>query len=160
MGYREMAHAKKYTDMHQIVIDRKAIEERKDSLAFLQATLDATDDGIIIIDREQKICHYNCKFIQMWKIGEGALATKKQRNVLTLMLKQLKNPEAYIEKEMQLYVQPEIEGYDVFELKDERTFECYSKPQWLEGEIVGRVLSFRDITEQKRTERKYLILSE
>ncbi|RCJ40277.1 hypothetical protein A6770_10835 [Nostoc minutum NIES-26] len=48
--------------------------------------------------------------------------------------------------------QPDLESYDILELKDGRVFAQYSQPQWLDDKIVGRVWSIWDITDYKQVE--------
>lgn len=152
LGYFEVSNASQYTDARQESLDRKSVEIVKELPSFLQSAFDALADGIIVFDCRQNICHYNSKFIEMWKVGDERLGIKDQRDLIALLLDKLKSPESYIEKEGKLCTQPKMEGYDVLELKDGRVFERYSKPQWLNSEVVGRVLSFHDITKHRQAE--------
>src|SRR5256886_12709063 len=55
---------------------------------------------------------------------------------------------------MEIYASAPPESFDVLEFADGRVFERYSKIQSIEKRSVGRVWSFRDITERKRAEEK------
>ena len=61
--------------------------------------------------------------------------------------RQLANPNGFSRASRELYAEPGARVLDVLEFKDGRVFERYSRPQYVDGEIVGRVWSFRDVTD-------------
>ncbi len=124
------------------------------SISLLQATLDSTADGILVVDRHGSIVEYNQRFLQMWGISGSFHSPRNDTQSIQLVLEQVRNPEHFLNKIKELYKQPESESYDTIEFKDGRVFERYSKPQKLDGKIVGRVWSFRDVTLRKRLEQK------
>jgi PAS domain S-box-containing protein len=123
------------------------------SLSLLQATLESTADGLLVVDREGKVTIFNSKFLALWRIPESLAESRDDSLLLQYVLDQLQNPGAFMDKVKNLYSQPDAESFDVLEFKDGRVFERYSKPQRIGEEIIGRVWSFRDVTEQRQTEK-------
>ncbi len=139
-----------------ILIDisaHKRIEEEKEqNISLLRATLDSTADGILVVDSTGKISDFNKQFAKMWRIPETILDTHDDKKAIDFVLDQLKNPKGFISKVEELYANPEKESYDTLEFKDGRYFERFSHPQKIDGKPVGRVWSFRDITERKQAQ--------
>src|SRR5208283_509186 len=73
--------------------------------------------------------------------------------MLSHVLNQLVDPEGFLSNVQLLYGSIE-EDKDTLRFKDGRTFERYSASIVLNGDTIGRVWSFRDITERKQTERQ------
>ncbi|HCS49928.1 MAG TPA: hypothetical protein DIW61_17445 [Candidatus Aminicenantes bacterium] len=137
------------------ITERKSAEEALlRTVSLLEATLDSTADGILVVDLEGKIKRFNENFKKMWRIPPAILETGEDDRALGFVLDQLKDPEEFLSKVRQLYGKVLAESYDVLEFKDGRVFERFSRPQLLEGTPVGRVWSFRDVTERVKDEEK------
>ena len=133
---------------------KRAEDDLKYSVSLLNASLDSTADGILIVDREGKITQWNRKFAEMWNIPEEILSTRNDATVVNSILSQLSDPDLFLSKVKDIYAQPNESSFDSIDFMDGRIFERYSQPQKICEEIVGRVWSFRDITKRKQAENK------
>lgn len=125
-------------------------ENTEAGLSLLAATLESTADGILVVDATGKITSFNRKFAEMWRIPEEIMKSGSDDAALEHVLAQLAHPEEFIAKVVELYRQPDAHSFDVLEFVDGRVFERYSQPQRVDGVAVGRVWSFRDVTERRR----------
>jgi PAS domain S-box-containing protein len=138
--------------LHDVTEQRRAEEQRERSLSLLEATLESTADGILVTSRAGRIVRFNQKFASMWRIPQELLATGDAERAVAFVLDQFQQPRAFLDRLDRLYAQPEAESFDTLRLRDGRVFERYSQPQRLLGEVVGRVYSFRDVSERAHAE--------
>jgi PAS domain S-box-containing protein len=126
--------------------------ELRRSFSLLGAALDSTADGILVVDLEGKVTFFNRQFLYYWRIPESLAATRDDARLLQFVREQLEDPVAFLARVRELYRSPEEVSFDVLKFKDGRVLERYSQPQRLDGRVVGRVWSFRDVTERRRAE--------
>lgn len=119
--------------------------------ALLHSTLESTTDGILTVDLKGTVVSHNQRFLEMWQL-EPSDVEPEGRNRLVRALDRLADPESFLERVQELRAAPEATGTDLLEFRDGRTLHRTTQPHRLGDRIVGRVWSFRDITEQRRTE--------
>jgi PAS domain S-box-containing protein len=152
-GPKDVALFESIAGQIAMAIERKRSEERlTQSISLLQATLDSTEEGILVVDKSGKITSYNNQFVTMWRLPRDVMESGDDERALQHVVEQLKHPEGFVAKVRQLYDRPEENSFDVLAFNDGRIFERYSLPQRVEGKPVGRVWSFRDITARKKAE--------
>jgi PAS domain S-box-containing protein len=148
-----------------VLVFRDVTEEyrRRDEIAqsasLLSATLESTADGILVINTDGIMSLYNQRFVEMWHIPRTILKDNVDETMLQYVVRQMANPEDFLTKVRELYDTPEASSVDLLNLADGRAFESYSQPQRQGEKIVGRVWSFRDITE-KETAKQSLVENE
>ncbi|HWD96677.1 MAG TPA: EAL domain-containing protein [Acidimicrobiales bacterium] len=126
--------------------------ELRDTFSLLNATLESTADGILVVDLNRHIASINRQYLRMWHLDDKDISLGDDELLVAAVLNQVKDPAHFLARIEELYRAPHAESEDVVEFNDGRIFQRLSKPQYIDGEVVGRVWSFIDVTTQKHLE--------
>lgn len=148
-----MQNAKSYTDYLELTVQERTYSLEK-SLSLTRATLESSYNGIVIINNAGELVDYNSYFVEMWEIPPALLKQRKYEDVQNHMLLLLHNPKEFLD--VMNHHSESVDKSDIFILKLEhkRFFEFYSQPHIVNDCLVGRVWSFRDITQRAELEKK------
>ena len=141
--------------VEDITEHKRAGEALRQKEIYLQGILESTADGILAIDQQGKVIRANQKFADLWKLPQSLMDSGDDEKMLNFVLDQLIDPDAFVKKVRSLYGTVESDMDNLY-FKDGRIFERNSSPLEQEGNVIGRVWSFRDITEKRRMEEEIL----
>lgn len=145
-----------YEQQQQLQLQQLHLErvnqQLAESLSTLQATLDATADGILVLDRAGNIIHFNHRLPQVLGLVDGADSSINRGTLLPPIQTYLQqNPELW--QILSLAIEDSIcKELDLVTATNTKHIECCGWPQHIDGEITGQVWSFRDVTDRKRAE--------
>ena len=122
------------------------------SLSVMTATLHSTWDGILVTADDGRITGYNSTYVDMWRIPAGSMDASDHRALLDLTSVQSIDAARFVARVDEIYAMAMPESFDVLSLADGRTFERFSKTLLVDERAVGRVWSFRDITQRRQAE--------
>lgn len=136
------------------VLDRKTAQRTLgESVSVLQATLNATAEGILVLDFAGQLVSYNRRFLDMWKVPEELLDSKRAEILLHHLANQLREPEVFLARVRELYRTKSEEPRVRLEFNDGKIFERLSVPYSVDGTAVGRVWTFQVATERRGSTR-------
>lgn len=135
------------------IIEERTSELTK-SLAITKATLEATADGILVVDVNGHPEYYNHRFLDLWNLILPDKPLKNLKSSFSKILQRVIEPEAFLRQVAHLSVQLEAEESNEIALKTGQIFEWHAKPYRIGNRIVGRVWSFHDITKRKQMEEQ------
>ena len=129
-----------------------AEEEQAEVVSLLKATLDATEDGILVVDLDGRITTCNRRFAEMWCIPRERALRGNHWRAIKHVADQFADPESFLSRVRDISADREADSFDLLTFLDGRIFERTSIPQRVDGATVGRVWSFRDTTRQRQLE--------
>jgi PAS domain S-box-containing protein len=138
----------------------EATRSRERLLSLIQATIEATTDGTLVVDRDRKVVLRNRRFLDLWRIPPELADAQDDTRLLGSVRGQLESPDEFIREVEEIYAHPETENTGQIRCSDGRIFERYSVPQRIGDAVVGRVWSFRDVSERERLLHSALFLSD
>jgi PAS domain S-box-containing protein len=139
-----------FTDITALRENEEKVLEREE---ILQATLEATDDGMLVLDEKYNIINSNQTYFDMWQISQDDFVNLSALDAVKKNFVELKNPlESF--RNIQRVIGTDDKLLDVLFFKDGRVYERYSSPIFKKGFRAGRVWRFKDITPQAMAESK------
>ncbi len=134
-----------------------AQEDLRQRNLILETQLNASLDGILVVDKSDRAVSWNQRFMEMWKIPEELL-TKGDLAPIMKISKEMVNDSDELERLIMEFRKnvgdpEELPGREVV-MKDGRVLEIFSRTlSDQEGHANGRISFNRDVTEQKKIEK-------
>jgi PAS domain S-box-containing protein len=139
---QELRQAKAELEQRTQALDR--------SLAMMKATLECTPDAIVVSDEQGRVTGFNEAFPRLWGLPRDLLAAGTLAPLLEHASRRFADPQHFLARMQALQAAPDAESSDLLELADGRVFERLSRMQTVDGQALGRVWIFRDVTAQHR----------
>lgn len=150
-----------YTAIIRDISQTKRAEiEQANILALLSAILETTDNGILATDLSGAVLKTNRRFLELWSIPEHVLHHADEDILLRYVESQLKDPKEFREKVAYYNSNDDLDLLDTISFVDGREFERFSMPMFIDGKVVGRVWSFRDVSIHKKAEKELIYAKE
>lgn len=128
--------------------------------ALLEAQINSTIDGILVIDGNGKRILHNEKLSEIFSIPPHILQCSDDRPMLNYVLGLMDDPEAFLARVEYLNNHPMETSREEIKLRDGTILDRYSSPVVDKaGKHYGRIWTFHDVTERKKTEDKLRQLS-
>jgi len=134
------------------------VTARKEAAARLQfanivltTQMEASLDGILVVNASQSITAFNHRFAQMWQIPLDVTIGGRDDLALSRVTALITDPKAFTERVADLYSHTGITADDDIATIDGRAIERHTVPlTGPTGQYLGRAWFFRDVTERNR----------
>lgn len=143
------AEAAEGDDLRRELCARRQSEAELECLLMLLGTvLESVADGIIVFNRQGRVVRFNQRLVELFAIPDEITAFWEHDRLVACVLSRFEDP-TRVYREIAGWFEMPLRGFQMsFAGSSGRVFECYCAPQPEGVDSVGRVISFRDISER------------
>ena len=145
--------------LRDLTQQRAAEEELDTRVAELRATLESSAEGILVTGLSGAIRNFNRRFATMWGLPDELLTQRDDRAVQDWMRRSVTDGDQYVRRLSAILDAALLQATDTLTLHSGKVLERVTLPQCSRGQPIGRVFSFRDITEQLAAQQRIEQLS-
>jgi PAS domain S-box-containing protein len=130
--------------------ENRAANELSNMASRLRSTLEATADGVLLLDNHGVILNMNRRFSNMWDVPQEMLLARDDVGIINHMLQQIVAEVTHDRSPTGNLAQDDT--FETQYLRDGRVIECSSHAARSGEQLIGRVYSYGDVTERHRTQ--------
>jgi len=148
--------AKHHTSLILDAVDEQT-HTLQHSVSLLRSTIDSSTDGILVVDLNQQVIDYNKKFVTMWNLTKSLIQSRNLPLIMAHMQKQLNQSCQFRDgklKEIDKFLGIQSTTKQIVTCKNGSKLECYSQPHKMNGQLIGHIWNYHDITERAKLELK------
>lgn len=139
------------------ITQRKAQEkELENYLAILKGVIDSSPEGIVVVNVEGEIVHYNTLYKEIWGLPDSYNGESMDEMGVDYFSAQLVNPDVLKKMVGDMKSHPGKKIIDLLEFRDGRIYMTQARHYMMGDSYGGRVWFFQDITERRMTENELL----
>jgi K+-sensing histidine kinase KdpD len=131
---------------------KERTKELELALSLKNATLDSTADGILVMNPDGTIRAYNQRLTTVLDLPAGLIEDKDAKKILDYTAGRMVDPSRFRDLMTAITQNPDKEVIKVLKTIDGNVYELHTLPERMGSTVIGQVLNFRDITEQKHAE--------
>ncbi len=157
-GRRMVGSKGEFTGLLGIISDitdrKRAEDDLRRKTAILEAQMETSLDGILVVDSQGQRILTNQRLLNMWNVPKEIRDEKSDEPLLQYVVGKTKNPEQFLAKVAYLYAHWDETSRDEIEFKDGMILDRYSSPVIdKDGKYYGRIWIFHDVTNYRRAEQ-------
>ncbi len=133
---------------------RRSEQELEKLVAELRATLESTTEGVLVTDLSGAVRSFNQRFSSIWDLPPELQKVRDDEALSRHMQDSVLDVKHYAQRLNEMLEAPLLEGSDVLHLRSGQLIERVTLPQYSRGQAIGRVYSFRDITQKRADEAR------
>src|SRR5262249_46982468 len=123
------------------------------TIALLEAALESTHDGILVVDLNRRVVRYNPQFLTMFGFTREMLERDGFDGMIAALSPQVDDESALADRAEYLWAHADREIFGRLRFKDGRVFEVYVVPPRAGSSFAGQVFSFRDVSKAAHAEQ-------